>query len=481
MIDAVIVVGYLCAMLVIGWNSRSQSPESYWVADRQYGTGRISMSLVATIFGASSTMGIIGLGYLRGFTAAWWSLVGAVALLVFGLTLAGRIRKLGVYTLPDILKQAYGNMVAVPAAILIVVAWSGILAAQMIAGATLLSGVLPLEYTTALMMVTAVFVVYTFWGGQLSVVKTDTWQLMLFLGALLASFAFVVLATKSSIGSLFGSAPRGHLSFPVSDTFGWYDVLVFYPLIIGLPYLVGPDIYSRVLCARDDSVARRSALISAMAIIPISLVLAALGVLLRELYPGIAQEAALPAAIDQLIPAGLAGLIATGFLAAIMSSADTTLVSASTILSLNVVAAGTEMARARQLVTTRVAVLGVGLGAGVIAAFQQGIISSLLLAYTIFVGGVVIPTLGSFYRSPLRITPAGAMSAVIVGGSVAILGRIDDGAVLRVVLGDTGDVLLGRLLGRGYPSILPIILSLIAMLTVSWTSGKSRLQPEQDG
>jgi Na+/proline symporter len=126
-------------------------------------------------------------------------------------------------------------------------------------------------------------------------------------------------------------------------------------------------------------------------------------------------------------------------------------------------------------------VLGVGLGAGVIAAFQQGIISSLLLAYTIFVGGVVIPTLGSFYRSPLRITPAGAMSAVIVGGSVAILGRIDDGAVLRVVLGDTGDVLLGRLLGRGYPSILPIILSLIAMLTVSWTSGKSRLQPEQDG
>jgi len=461
-------------MLVVGWRSRSQSAESYWVANRQGGTRRITVSLVATVFGASSTFGIIGLGYTRGLTAAWWALIGAAALTLFGITFASQVRDLSVYTLPDILKHAYGNMVAVPASMMIVVAWCGVVAAQMIAGARVLSGVLDLEYATALTLAAAVFILYTFWGGQLSVLKTDAWQLGLFAVGLVVCLVLVATAAVSGLGSLFGAAPQGHLRFPISRDFGWYDLLVFYPLIVGLPYLVGPDVYSRILCARDNSVARRSVLIGAMAIVPISLMLAVLGVLLRELYPGLAHEAALPTAIRDLIPVGLTGLITAGFLAAIMSSADTTLVSAATILSLNVLGARSEIPVARRLVSTRAAVLGLGLAAWLIAGLQEGIIASLLLAYTIFVGGVVFPTLGSFYRDRLRITPLGAMWAVIVGGVAAILGEIYDGAVINAALGGRGVALVRQVLGPRYLSLLPIILSLTVMFIVSWTAGRSR-------
>jgi len=461
-------------MLWVGWRSRGQSAESYWVANRQYGTSRISISLVATIFGASSTIGLIGLGYVQGLTAAWWSLMGAAALAVFGLVLAARVRKLGVYTLPDILHRAYGRMVSVPAALMIVIAWCGIVSAQMIAGARLLSGTLSIGYTSALAIVAVVFILYTFWGGQMSVLKTDVWQLSLFLGGLTACLAFVVVAVQTDFGSILGAVPDGYLSFPVSDSFGWYDLLVFFPLIVGLPYLVGPDIYSRVLCAKDDSVAKRSVMISALLVVPIAFMLALLGTLLSGLFPDLVQDAALPTAISDLVPAGLAGLIAAGFLAAIMSSADTTLVSASTILSLNVVGARKAMAKDRQLVTTKVSVLWVGLVAWLIAGFQQDIISALLLAYTVFVGGVVLPTLASFYRDSLRITPLGAMWAVIVGGTVAILGEIQNGAFLSLVLGKEVTALLANALGPGYRGILPIILSLIVMMTVSWARRKRR-------
>ena len=120
MLDRIIIVGYFAVMLLIGWRCRRQSAESYWVAERRYGAGPVTASLVATIFGASSTMGIIGLGYARGLTGAWWSLMGGIALIPFSFLLAGRVRSLGVYTLPDILRKAYGDRIAVPAGVVII-------------------------------------------------------------------------------------------------------------------------------------------------------------------------------------------------------------------------------------------------------------------------------------------------------------------------------------------------------------------------
>jgi SSS family solute:Na+ symporter len=462
-IDALIVLVYLGVMLAVGWRSRRQSAESYWVADRRYAGGIVAVSLVATIFGASSTIGIIGLGYSRGLTAAWWSLVGAAALIPFGLALAARVRALEVYTLPDVLRRAYGNRVAVPAAVVIALAWCGVIAAQMTAGALLMSGILPLSYSWALAVVAVVFVLYTYWGGQLSVVRTDSWQFALFVGGILVCLVLLAVAAQGRGPSAVGDVPAGHLRFPVTEGFGWYDLLVFYPLIVGLPYLAGPDIYSRVLCARDSAAARVAALAAAAAVVPISFLLAALGLLIRAAFPGIAPEAALPTAVGQLVPAGLAGLILAGFLAAVMSSADTTLISASTILSLNVFGAGGNLSRAKQLRLTRLALVGVGAAAWAVAGLERGIISALLLGYTVFVGGVVFPTLASFLPGRARVAPGVAMTAVIVGGTTAVLGAIGDGALMKAIVGE-GDVLLAGALGPRYPAILPVLLSLAILV-----------------
>ncbi|MDY6952387.1 MAG: sodium:solute symporter family protein [Thermodesulfobacteriota bacterium] len=465
MIDLVIVAGYFAIMLFVGWRSRRQSAESYWVAGRKYGCGRVTASLVATIFGASSTMGIIGLGYARGLTGAWWSLIGGMALVPFALLLAGRVRALPVYTLPDILKRAYGTKVAVAAGIMIATAWCGIIAAQIIAGGRLLSGLFPLDFQWALAIVAGVFVMYTFWGGQLSVVRTDSWQLALFVGGLLVSLGFLLWSQETS--SLWENVPREHLRFPVSAHFGWYEVVVYYPLVVGLPYLVGPDIYSRVLCAKSKGVATRSALLAAAVVIPLSFLLALFGLLALSRFPGISPEAALPKTLTVLVPAGLKGLIVAGFLGAIMSSADTCLISASTILSLNVMAPICQLSAHQSLRWTKGALVALGAAAWLIASQEQGIISSLLLGYTVFVGGVAIPALASFCNKALKVTPCGAFWAIAGGGSTAILGKIRDGAPLKVMLSETGDAFLQSLLGPQYLGILPIILSLVIMVGVS--------------
>ncbi len=470
MIDLILIAAYFSGMLFFGWKSRHQSADSYWLAERKYSAGRITLSLVATIFGASSTMGIIGLGYTRGLTGAWWSLMGGLALIPLSFLLASRIRSSGVYTLPDILKNAYGERVAVPAGLMIAIAWCGVIAAQLIAGARLVSGLFPVDFGWSLLIVAIVFTLYTFWGGQLSVIRTDVWQLLLFLAGLLLALLFLMLS-DNLYAVFWKQVPAGFWDFPVSQAFGWYDLLVFYPLIVGLPYLVGPDIYSRILCAKDHRAAKTSALGAAVVVLPLSLLLAFFGLLVKVRFPDLPPEAALPHALEVIMPIGLKGLIVAGFLGAIMSSADTCLISASTILTLNVIRPIFKVGSEKHLAITRVTVLVLGAVAWVIASRQQGIIASLLLGYTVFVGGVVIPTLATFFKGRIRITPMGGLWAILIGGGSAILGKVQGGVVMKELLTEQGRRFVEAMLGPQYLSILPVILSALVLLLVSRMSG----------
>ncbi|MFH2035835.1 MAG: sodium:solute symporter family protein [Candidatus Zixiibacteriota bacterium] len=468
MIDIFIIIIYFALMLIVGWRSRKHTAESYWVADRQYGTARISASLVATIFGASSTIGIIGLGYTQGLTASWWLLTGAVALILFGLFLATRVRELGVYTLPDILSKAYNKKTAIPAGLMITIAWCGVIAAQMVAGGRLLGGLLNIDFDLALAVISFIFILYTFWGGQLSVIKTDYWQLLLFVAGLF--FMFLFLAAGD--GNMWKVIPSSHLYFPINNIFGWYDLLIYYPLIIGLPYLVGPDIYSRVLSAKDGPTAKKSAFIASMIIVPLAFLLAGIGIMAYVKIPGIVPETAFSEVLSNYIPVGMKGIIVAGFLGAIMSSADTCLVSASTIFTLNVLKPLRRKSGKDDLKITRTVLIVVGIISWLVATFEKGIISSLLLGYTVFVGGVVVPTLASFWKEKLKISPNGALWAIIIGGSAAILGKFDNGNLMKLILPGTLEHFFANVLGYRYLSILPIFLSALTLIIVSRFSYK---------
>ncbi len=466
MLDLIIIISYFVGLLIIGWSRRGQSVDSFLVAGRSGSTTKITLSLVATIFGASSTIGIIGLGYSRGLTGAWWALIGGIALIPFGLFLAGKVRNLGVVTLPDILKNAYGDKVSIPAGLMISIAWCGVIAAQLIAGGRLISEVFAFDFQLSLIIITLIFIIYTFWGGQLSVVKTDSWQFGLFIVGVIVVGLFLIFDNSSQV-SIWSSIPSEKLSFPVSEQFGWYELLVFYPLIVGLPYLAGPDIYSRALCARDNIVAKRSSLIASVVVIFLSLVLAMIGLLAFVKFPGLNPELALPKTLSELIPTGLKGIITVGFLGAIMSSADTCLISASTILSRNLISPLFKLSEEKEIVNTKIGIIIIGSVSLLIASQEQGIIASLLLGYTVFVGGVVLPTLGSFYKERFHLTSTGAMWAIIVGGGFAILGKIADGIILKSVFTEKGIIFLQSVLGPMALSILPLVLSLLVLIIVS--------------
>ena len=423
MINTAIIAAYLLGMLAVGLLSsgRIKTLAGFYVGDRAGGTWLITGSLMATIVGGSSTLGIAGLGFSKGLVGAWWMLVAAMGLLILSFCLSKKVRSYGVYTLPEILQIQYGSDLAKTiSSMLISLAWIGVIAAQIIAAGKILSSLWSFVDPQATMLtVGAVFMIYTALGGQYSILKTDFFQFIMILAGVSICLASIFMAT-GSVSAMAAALPPDHFSFPVSPVFTLHDLLIFC-LFVGSVFIVGPDIYSRLLCARTPEIARRASLAVACMMVPLAFAIAFIGVSARFLVPDVPAENAFPALVMHLLPTGLNALVIAALLAAVMSSADTCLLTSGTIVVNDVIRPFLpEDTPEKTLISlSRAAVLVIGTLAVIIALRMQEIIGSLLLAYTVYSGGLVVPVLFGFYSDRLRLHPLGAVTAIAFGGGMS--------------------------------------------------------------
>ena len=425
MLQLAIIGVYFIVIIAIGLWSRKRvsSQEGFFVANREGTTFLITGSLVATAVGGSSTVGMAGLGFSWGLVGAWWLLVGSAGLLVLGFLFAKKVRHTGAYTLPELVRKQYGDKVALAASILIVIAWVGIVAGQIVAAGKVLS-ILGMGSPILWMIVfTIVFISYSMLGGQLSIIRTDVFQAAMLFGGIFLT-AGLLLTRVGGMDGLATSLPASYFSFPVNPEFSW-KTLVSMLILVGATYVVGPDIYTRLFCAKGEGTARRSVLLSAFLFIPLAFAITLIGMGAKVLYPHIPAEQAFPQVVSGILSTAMGGLVLAALVAALMSSADTCVMSQSIILTNDIVkqARGSLSDRAA-LRLTRLGVLVLGVIALLLALMLKGVISSLFFAYTIFTSGLVVPVIAGFYREKLKLTSQGALAAVVGGGIVGLLGKI---------------------------------------------------------
>lgn len=418
------IVGiFFTGLIFIGILSmkKIKTTSSYFVADRNGSTVAITGSLLATIIGGSSTIGIAGLGYSKGLVGAWWMLVGAIGLLILSCWLAKKVRNYAVFTLPEILERQYGgNTIKIIASIVIATAWLGIIAGQIIAAGKILSVLWPGQLNLLMITATSVFILYTVLGGQYSILRTDLIQSIIVIAGLLICLILSISAA-GGLTAMAAKLPESFFSFPVSDAFGWTDLLTFL-LFVGAAYLVGPDIYSRIFCSKSPDIAKKSTMLAAIAMIPIAFSITLIGITARVMLPGIPPESALPALVMNAIPVGLNGLVIAALLAAVMSSADTCLLTTSTIIAADIInpVFKSTINEKTLLMITRIGVIIIGIISLLIALKLKGIIASLLLGYTVYTSGLVIPVLLGFYAKSLKLNAVGVIAAIVGGGGMGL-------------------------------------------------------------
>ncbi|MCK9182332.1 MAG: sodium:solute symporter family protein [Fibrobacteraceae bacterium] len=420
-----ILIIYFFALVLIAWQSAAQvkSVSDFFVARKGGSVLMITGSLVATILGGSAVIGAIDAGPRLGGASTWFLLTGAIGLLAL-LPFLPRICKLGRFTLPDLMEDLYGKGPRTVASIIIPVAWTGVVAAQIIASGKILQSFTGMNYMAGAIVSGVIFIGYTLAGGQFSVLRTDFLQAaLIILGiVLLTVFAYLHPITYMGI-----PAP----AFPFNENFSVLD-LVLLLLTYATAYTAGPDMYSRLFCAKDEKTAQRSVVIAAMIL---SLVAACIGFLSSY---GAALNFTSGARIIEIgrvvLPHFLLPVLGLCLLSVVLSSADTTLLSSSIIITrLCTLSPVSDVVEIRR---TRLVILLNGIVALVIAINFTDIIGMMLLALAVYAGAFTLPILLGL--AGMKVKTPFISAAIILGGVLALLGKL----IPPSMGAHTGDVFL---------------------------------------
>ncbi|MBN1551680.1 sodium/solute symporter [bacterium] len=344
-IDLFIVVAYLLAIPAFGFYFKRfvKDDADYFLAGRMLPWWVISMSIIGTQVGATDYVGAAGGAYRFGIAQAHYEWIGALpAMMISALLFIPYYWKAGVYTVPEFLGKRYNLAVRIIQAVL----WSSwlifFLGVLFWTSGLMLNEYLGIPVWVALLITATIVGIYTITGGLAAVAMTDVIQtLIMFIGGISLSILglWVVGGWGAMVDKIIPTNPEHLKLFLPMDhpTYPWMGVL------LGLAFVMSPAwwccnqaMIQRTLGARSEWDAK-AGMVFAMfpkMLIPVVTVLPGLIALaLNPQFTGPDMDKAYPWLIKNLLPTGLAGLVFASFMAALISSVDSILNSAATLLT----------------------------------------------------------------------------------------------------------------------------------------------------
>ncbi len=402
-LDTGIIFAYFLLLLGIGiYASRRQdSVEDYFIGGGNVGTFSIACLWVASWVGGAAIVGGTAQAFEVGVSAAWYTMSMAIGCVFFGLFFARQVKRAGLeqkmLTYPDFIESRYDSRTRIVATISTIIAFVAFAAGQLAAAAAILQTLLGWDYSTALLLASSIIVVYTATGGLLAVTYTDWIQLFL----LFVGVVFIGIPVAISKGGTW-AAFTTELPEVFFDPGGWgWPTILALVVSIPLSFVVAMDSFTRTFSAKDEETARRGVLLAAAFLVPLAVGAVWLGMTSAILYPGADSNGILSTFILQEFPVGLRGLVLVGVLAALMSTADICILTASANLTVDIYKRymNPEVVAKRLFRMSMGASVVIGALAALMAWGMQDVINILLVAFTVNSAALFVPTLAMVYMA----------------------------------------------------------------------------------
>jgi sodium/proline symporter len=346
---AVLVTLVVYNSLLIGvglWaRGRNRDIEDYFLAGRGLGPWVAAVSASASSSSAWTLLGVSGAAYAWGLPALWLFPATVGGFVLNWIWVAPRLQRLareeGAVTLSEVIAPAnIGGMrqlILRTAAVIIVFCFVFYIASQFEAAGKAFESVFGLPKQTSILVGAGIVLAYTILGGFWAVSVTDTIQglLMVVAGIVLPISALLAVGGFEPLTA--GLAELGNAGSPISDSaFGALTGLFFVLGLfgIGINYPGQPHVVNRFMALKDEPSLRQGRIIALSWAVIVYSGMLLLGLCARLLFADLGDsEQALFHAAGVLLPAVIAGVILAAVLSAIMSTADSQLLVASSAIS----------------------------------------------------------------------------------------------------------------------------------------------------
>lgn len=416
------VIGYGVIMVALGiyYSKKVSKSEDYILAGKSLGTMVLAGTLLATWVGSGSiTGGQTSMGYSFGLMPAVLltipSLIGIIVLYY----LAPKVRSLGKYTVSSILEEKYGEGGRLMAALIIILAYIGIVSYQMKGVGFILNVTTGISVEWGTLIGAALIIFLATIGGLRSVAPTDAISAAIMVVGLLIALPaiFIVAGGWSEVTS---NVPADHLTMTGSLSTIQLLGYLLPPLFL---MLSDQNMYQRLAASKSDSNSKKANIgwiIGLIIVTPtISLIAFAASTLFDDIDPGMALMAS-----TLVLPNVVGGLLLAAATAFIITTGNSFLLSGATNVTYDIVHKYIKKdATDKQLLNmSKLFVFVIGVLSYVLIRFFPTILDVQMYAYTVYGAGLTPAVLGVLLWK--RVTKSAGLSSMISGVAVTLLWEV---------------------------------------------------------
>lgn len=354
-IDLTVIIGYLVISRIIplvagsrmkkkakAAGSQSDETTDYFLGGKNFIWPFIGLSLVATNMSGATFVGLAGGAYHQGISIYAYEWMTTVILAIFIFFLLPFYLKSQAFTLPEFLEKRFDTRTRLTFAGFNVFANMFIdMAAALFAGAIVVQVLypeIPLWVSVAVLALLAA--IYTVIGGLAAVMVSDSIQATVTIigGIIVAVATWRAIPSWDAVVQTAGEE-RMSLILPADHPELPWPGLLTGVLVIGLYYWTTNQlVVQRTLSARSLDHGRWGAILAGFIKVAFLFLFIMPGVMALTLYPDLPNaDYVFPTLVFDLLPVGLRGLILAAVIAAITSTVDSILNSASTIVTMDFV------------------------------------------------------------------------------------------------------------------------------------------------
>ncbi len=441
-VSLVIIVLFIGLILVIGKyaSTKIKSDDDYIVANRSASYFLIVGTLFATFWGGGTIIGATGAAFHEGvFGVIEDPFAAGLSLLILGIFFVKILRNLRLKSVGELYSLRFGKNLGYFASLLMIPTYIIWTAVQLLAISKILNIMFDLNELVTYLLATIVVITFTYMGGMLAVIWTDTVQMIIIFIGLIT----IVIAGFQAVGSVeevFASAQKDFWNIAPRDFS--FDGLVLYIAMwagMALGNLPSPDLAQRAFIAKDAKTAQKGMVTAGIlywtiGFIPIIIALIGITLVKQNVLDStmIAKDSELliPMMAQTLLSPIFLGIFLASLIAAIISSASTSLFATSILVANDIIKNYflKKHSKTKSLRIAKLSVIIIGICAAIIGLLSKNIYDLTIFAFSLQFGVLFFPFVLALKAN--WVTKYGMYAGMLTGLTVNILGSLSSQSII---------------------------------------------------